>query len=77
MNFSGKFGSASIIWYPASGFRGLSDGSLADVGYGGGYWSVTPSSYFAYGLYFYYNGLVYPSSNSYRADGQSVRCLQE
>ena len=77
MNFSGEFGSASIIWYPASGFRGLSDGSLADVGYGGGYWSVTPSSDYAYFLYFSDRGDVGPSSACTRGVGLSVRCLQE
>ena len=77
MNFSGKFGNDQVIWYPASGYRGYNDGSFYDVGYYGYYWSASPSSYYAYGLDFYYDGYVYPSSNYYRAFGQSVRCLQE
>ena len=77
MNFSGKFGSASVIWYPASGFRSFSDGSLFSVGFYGYYWSVAPGSYYAYSLYFYYDGRVNPSSNDYRASGRAVRCLQE
>ena len=77
INFSGKFGSASIIWYPASGFRNDNDGGLYNVGYYGFYWSVFPNSYYAYNLGFSSNGLVDPSGNYYRADGQSVRCLQE
>lgn len=39
MNFSGKFGSASTIWYPASGYRGSNDGGLRNVGGNGACWS--------------------------------------
>ena len=79
MNFSGKFGSDQTIWYPASGYRYYSDGSLSYVGDRGYCWSASPSSYYAYYLYFYSGGSVNPSSNvTYgRALGQSVRCLQE
>ena len=76
MNFYSEFGSASI-WYPASGYRGAFDGSLGYVGSSGFYWSVAPYRDNAYGLYFYYDGFVGPSDNFFRADGQSVRCLQE
>lgn len=77
MNFSGKFGSASIIWYPASGYRSGGDGSLSFVGGSGRYWSVTPFNYGAYYLFFYNDGSVSPSYYNYRAYGQAVRCLQE
>ena len=77
MNFSGKFGSASTIWYPASGFRFHHDGSLYHVGYDGSYWSAAPSSYRACYLYLDRNGNVYPSSSGGRARGRVVRCLQE
>ena len=77
MNFSGKFGSASTIWYPASGYRGGSDGSLSSVGYYGYYWSASPYSYFAYDLYFVSYGLVSPSDNYSRARGHAVRCVKE
>ena len=78
MNFSGKFGSASTIWYPASGWRLYDDGSLGGVGNGGVYCSASPYDSFAYYLYFYNNGAVLPSDNFdfFRADGHSVRCLQ-
>ena len=76
-NFSRKFGSASTIWYPASGCRYYYDGSLGNVGLDGVYWSCTPYSYYAYYLYFGINGIVYPSYSFIRANGQSVRCLQE
>ena len=77
MNFSGKFGSASTIWYPASGYRYSYDGSLSSVGNCGSYWSASPSGSNAYYLYFYHNGHVDPSYNYGRASGLSVRCLQE
>ncbi len=80
MNFSGKFGSASTIWYPASGCR-YDDGSLGYVGNHGDYWSASPGSldpYCAYGLDFSYDGCVVPSINyDDRATGRSVRCIQE
>ena len=52
MNFSGKFGSASTIWYPASGFRYDIDGDLYNVGSYAYFWSASPYSYNAYNLYF-------------------------
>ena len=77
MNFSGKFGSASTIWYPASGFRSYYDGSLNNVGNRGSYWSASPNSDDAYSLFFSSIGYVCPSNGSLRAYGCSVRCLQE
>ena len=77
MNFSGKFGSASTIWYPASGYRNYYDCSLGDVGNRGSYWSASPNDNNAYLLIFNFYGDVYPSNNTLRAYGRSVRCLQE
>ena len=77
MDFSGKFGSASTIWYPASGDCGNFDGSLYYVGNGGYCWSASPCNIYAYGLSFLYYGGVLPSSSFNRASGRSVRCLQE
>lgn len=76
MNFSGKFGDASTIWYPAAGERSGSDGALYDVGGVGRCWSVTPVGFSAYYLYFGYNGVVDPSCSNTRSSGQSVRCLK-
>ena len=76
MNFSGKFGSASTIWYPASGCRFGSDGGLSNVGDNGYCWSASPNGYCAHYLYFNSIGNVNPSSFSNRANGFSVRCLQ-
>ena len=78
MNFSGKFGSASVIWYPASGNRDYSDGPLGNVSFYGNYWSVTPEGSYACSLNFnlYAGGYVYPSISYRRANGHAVRCLQ-
>ena len=76
MNFSGKFGSASTIWMPASGGRSSSDGSLTGVGDNGRYWSASPDDNFAYYLFFYSGGDASPLRGSDRAHGLSVRCLQ-
>ncbi len=78
MNFFGKFGKASTIWYPASGYR--DNYSLNFVGDYGHYWSASPSSSDssrAYCLHIYDYGWVGPSSDSHRAYGRSVRCLKE
>ena len=64
-------------WYPASGYRSKDDGGLFVVGSIGYYWSASPYSYYAYYLIFYGNGEVIPSNDSNRANGFSVRCLQE
>ena len=77
MNFSGKFGSAQSIWYPASGRRYSDDGSLSDVGGYGYYWSASPYNDGAYALYFVFNGSVSPKNSRDRANGYSVRCIQE
>ena len=58
------FGSASTIWYPASGFRYYYDGSLIYVGGSGRYWSASPSSNHAYLLYLDDYDSVNPSNDS-------------
>ena len=77
MNFSGKFGSASTIWYPASGLRVCDNGILKYVGEEGYYCSDSPDRYRAYILYFDKNDYVSPSVSNYRAHGLSVRCIKE
>ena len=75
MNFSGKFGSDQIIWYPASGDRNMFDGSLIGVGVSGSYWSASPLSHDVYYLRFGSVNVI-PLSSSCRAYSSSVRCLQ-
>ncbi len=78
MNFSGKFGSADTIWYPAAGYLFSGGGGLYYVGLSGVWWSCTPYDYSAYYLYLYGSGDVEPSgAGGDRAGGLSVRCLQE
>lgn len=77
IDFSGKFGSAGIIWYPAAGYLSYGDGSLRAVGSYGYWWSCTPYSSEAYDLYLTYRDYVRPSDDDYRAYGLSVRCLKE
>lgn len=72
-----KLGSYGPIWYPASGFRFSSNGSLNFVCSHCSYWSVSPNGYNAYLLGFDIYGRVYPAGIYYRSRGQSVRCLQE
>ena len=77
MNFSGKFGSAGTIWYPAAGYLYDGDGSLQGVGRFGDWWSCTLNGNNAYRLCLGDDGNVDSSSYSSRANGRSVRCLQE
>ena len=76
-NLSNEFGSDQTIWYPSSGHRDYSDGSLSRVN--GYYWSASPNDSKAYVLFLLGSppGNVMPSSSDFRAHGQSVRCLQE
>lgn len=67
------------IFFQAAGVRIRQDGSTSSRGSGGDYWSSTPSDYNdneAHYLYFY-DGTVRIYSTGYRADGHSVRCVQE
>ena len=76
MNFSGIFGSASIIWYPASGAR-LNSGGINDVGNIGFYWSSSYEEDEACELAFDTEGIVHPSASIGRYIEMSVRCLKE
>lgn len=75
MSFS--ISSPSTTWYPASGCRSCTDGSLNYVGDDGRYWSASPGSDNACLLGFRDDGYVDPSLYSARANGQSVRCVKE
>ena len=78
MNFSGKFGSASTIWYPAAGYLEYDDGCLYNVGYFGFWWSCTPNGRIgAYRLRIEGRRVTPSDYSGSRANGQSVRCVQE
>ena len=78
MNFSGKFGSASTIWYPASGSIGYSGDDVNSVGSYGYYWSASPFTYFGakYTLWFSYDTVSTRAYNS-PSEALSVRCSKE
>ena len=73
LNFSGKFGSASTIWYPSSGYRGIS----APTGGWGRFWSASPNDSKAYYLEFDSYSRVYPSMSNSRVYAFAVRCIKE
>ena len=77
MNFSGMFGSASTIWYPASGYRYNYGGCLNAVGSYGYYWSASSNDGSAFDLFFKGSGFFYPSNDYNRVYGLSVRCVQK
>ena len=64
-------------WFPAAGYRNSLNGSMTYVGSSGHCWSSSPyDDNHGYSLYVY-SGSVNPSNNDKRADGFSVRCVQE
>ena len=76
-NFYTNGSKTATIFFPASGFRVYSDGSLSIVGYSGDYWSAVPySSYYGCNLYFYW-GNVFPQSYSHRSVGFAARPVSE
>ena len=76
-NFYTNGSKNATIFFPASGFRNYSDGSLFDVGYYGYYWSAVPySSYYGCFLYFDW-GYVNPQNDSGRSYGFAARPVSE
>ena len=80
---SNSFSNYSILltgigYYPASGYRDNSTGAVNNVGNNGYCWSASPNSTNGYYLNFNSSGNVNPAyGNSGRANGFSVRCVQE
>jgi hypothetical protein len=63
--------------FPASGYRGNTDGGQFFIGGNGYYWSSSAfGGSYAYILYFS-SGYVYPYSNGNRTNGFSVRCVRD
>ena len=76
-NFYTNGSKTATIFFPASGVRYGSDGSLGGVGDGGYYWSAVP--YFTdigCNLGFHWS-FVYPQNNSYRSYGFAARPVSE
>ena len=80
MNFSGKFGAASMIWYPGAACRDGENGRLYNNGeedMNGEYWAVPADSNDWLSLFLTDTGYVNPSTGGSSADGRSVRCIKE
>jgi hypothetical protein len=79
MNFSGKLGDDTNIWYPASGYIDFNTGYLISVGVEGRY--ATASTFlpcFVSCLNFYDSGMADPGGYAtYDECGFSVRCIKE
>ena len=76
-NFYTNSSKNATIFFPASGFRYNSDGSLNIVGSYGYYWSAVPSyTYYGCNLGFFWS-YVSPQSNSYRSYGFAARPVSE
>ena len=76
-NFYTNGSKTATIFFPASGFRFNSDGSLRSVGYNGYYWSAVPY-YTNSGCYLiFYWGNVSPQVGNYRSYGFAARPVSE
>ena len=76
-NFYTNGSKTATIFFPASGFRSSSDGSLVNVGYDGCYWSAVPySTYNGCYLNFFWS-YVSPQFNNYRSYGFAARPVSE
>ena len=76
-NFYTNGSKNATIFFPASGFRINSDGSLINVGFNGYYWSAVPynSSYGCYLVFFW--SYVSPQYYYYRSYGFAARPVSE
>ena len=78
MNFSGEFGAASNIWYPASYCRMYNNGDFYEGEKFGNWWSSsTRDDNLSYKLTLSYAGWYNSSDFSYRANARSVRCIKK
>lgn len=82
-NYTGIFGSAPVIWYPATGFRSRANGNITNQMMYAQYWSSTASGRRSYSLYQYVNGtsslggMSQMASTADRAYALAVRCVRE
>ena len=76
-NFYTNGSKTATIFFPASGFRSYSGGSLVNVGDYGYYWSAVPiGTSYGCGLIFGWSG-VGPQYGNYRSDGFAARPVSE
>lgn len=70
---------AAQVFFPAAGYRFYNDGDAYDRGGSGLYWSSRPDYYYYYGSAYdlgFYDGFA-NMDNYTRANGSSVRCVQD
>ena len=69
------------VFFPAAGYRDNTDGDAYGRGHNGRYWSSRPFSFYtfytAYYLRFYDGNADMDDFRNDRANGLSVRCVQE
>ncbi|MBF1502328.1 MAG: hypothetical protein HXN84_08370, partial [Prevotella pallens] len=76
-NFYTNGSKTATIFFPASGFRGIGDGSLSNVGRNGYYWSAVPN-YTGNGCYLNFSwSSVYPQNYNNRSYGFAARPVSE
>ena len=76
-NFYTNGSKTATIFFPASGFRSYSDGSLGNVGYDGCYWSAVPGNTYGGCCLNFGWSFVYPQYNYYRSYGFAARPVSE
>ena len=77
-NFNNKISSPdATVYFPASGFRNYSDGSLYSVGNGGYYWSAVPGDTGNSCILRFRSDDVYLQNNYYRSHGFAARPVSE
>lgn len=76
-NFWTNSSKTATIYFPASGYRLYSDGSLGGVGYDGCYWSAVPDDTGSGCLLYFHSGNVYPLLVSFRPYGYAARPVSE
>ncbi|HNW98641.1 MAG TPA: FISUMP domain-containing protein [Bacteroidales bacterium] len=67
---------ASVLKLTQGGIRYCGTGALGNVGSVGCYWSSTVSGSYAKCLYYTSSGIYPSNSDTYRAQGNSVRCIK-
>ena len=76
-NFYTNGSKTATIFFPASGFRSYSDGSLNDVGNNGYYWSAVPSGTDGGCYLYFYWSYVNPQGSYTRSCGFAARPVSE
>ena len=76
-NFWTSSSKTATINFPASGLRGIGDGSLGDVGYSGYFWSAVPNNTYNGCSLNFSSGGVSPLNNNTRTYGFAVRAVSE